>query len=99
MNFKCDISLVFNPWFKETIMPSPDSLVYVPYGKFDEGHVMADMAFLTREAAETYFWKNKYIVTMSAQEFINRHLREIPAMNSFYELGRLEFLNKWSRSK
>ena len=60
-----------------------------------------DIGFKTPESAKTFcFWFQEKdlrpkLIKMSAKDFVKMHVEKVPAMNPFFELGRLQFLTKW----
>lgn len=100
--------MIINPFFPNTEIPSDihgDTIVYVPFLKKDDGEVvnlLCDKCYTTKSEAGEHFWFNKNfmylkaeILTMTLSEFFKRHLNEVDGMNPFWDLGRLEFIEKY----
>lgn len=65
------------------------------------GDILCDTAWSTQLESHEHFWYGQQMrispLTLSLEEYIKRHFEEIRGMNPFWDLGRLEFLDKWNQ--
>lgn len=87
---------------------SPETIVYTMRMSKKNGDVLdidnllCDTCWLTPEGVKSHFWSDrkygevlKYI-KMPFHKYIQRNKKEIRGMNFFWDIGRMEFISKYS---
>jgi len=99
-------------WFPkdEFVNVSSDTIVYTMRIQDDETpNLLCDSCWTDKAGVMKHFW-HKYhkreeleFLEMTFGQYIKKHFKEIRGMNSFWDLGRIKFLNhynsKWKLSK
>jgi hypothetical protein len=99
-------AMILNPFHPNADVDNfpPNKIVYYPVLIVDDRELICDMAYDTYIEAMHHFWFNKTIPdstavirTATVTEYLNMHLSQIKGMNIFWDIGRMEYLDKWNK--
>jgi hypothetical protein len=93
---------IWNP--KEEFLINPDTIVYTMiYHSPDAGDLWCDICWTEEQELKTHFWYGLYnrlnklsYYNMRFGKYVKIHFQEIHGMNPFWDIGRMEFLTKYS---